>query len=513
MFLQRILSISALLAFIISSTAFAATGDVLDLDSEPLPELEPLTPVISGPDDIAVGRTLVLDASSSVGLGEETTYRWYRDDRPQPISRTVEAVYTPETAGLTTVRLVIRTGIEGEVVEAEIEKQITVYERKIVILASEDIPPEKIAVHQQTAEAQGVYLLVIQPEGTGPIVTEDALVKLVKDQPQVLAGAEAIVLWTDGIAGLQALMRALEEDTDRLQAIKNQSLVMVSDRSLQTLERGARGPFSVLRPKQIVVTRTEAINPLLSIASIDDLRAELSTRDIDYEIVDARTAGIRPWNLLSSLVNFMLTHGVSSQTVILLLMLPVIATILAFLKQIVGVTTFGLYTPSIVALSMLALGWYVGLAFLLFILVTGYATRSFMRRWRMLYVPKVAIIITVVSITLLLLLGVGAQFGVTLPRDTIFVLLIMSTLSESFLNVKTEEGLYSAVLGIGETILAALLCVFIVQWPWLQSLVLAYPEIILLTIVINAVIGQWTGLRLVEYFRFREVFAHLQEEE
>jgi hypothetical protein len=110
------------------------------------------------------------------------------------------------------------------------------------------------------------------------------------------------------------------------------------------------------------------------------------------------------------------------------------------------------------------------------------------------------------------MLGIGTAFNIVLGRDTVFVLLIMSTLSESFLNVKTEQGLYSAVLGTGETILAALLCVFIAQWPWLQSIILAYPELILFTILVDVFLGRWTGLRLVEYIRFREAFKHLQEE-
>ena len=440
--------------------AFAATGDVVSNDSVPP------TPVISGPSDIAVGRTLVLDASASVGMGENVTYRWYRDTLPQPISRTVEAVYTPERAGITLIRLVISGTIDGEVVEAEIQKAITVYERKIVLIADNSIPADKLKIHKDTAGDAGVFLRILQPEIVGtPLGTEEALVKMIKDQLTALNGAEVIVLWSEGITGLQALMRAVEEDTERMQSIKNQSIVLITDRSLQTLGRTARGPFSVLRPKQILVTRRASINPLISSESTEQFIEELEKRDIDHLIVDASTTGLRPWNLLSSLVNYMLTHGVSSQTVILLLMLPVIAMILAFLKQVIGVTTFGLYTPSIVALSFLALGWPIGLVFLLFILTTGYATRSFMRRWRLLYVPKVAIIITVVSITLLLLLGLGTLFNIVLARDTIFVLLIMSTLAESFLNVKTEEGLYSAVLGTGETILAALLCVFIVQWP------------------------------------------------
>ena len=70
----------------------------------------------------------------------------------------------------------------------------------------------------------------------------------------------------------------------------------------------------------------------------------------------------------------------------------------------------------------------------------------------------------------------------------------------------------ATALVIGETIMAALLCVFIVQWTLFQSMILAYPELLLLTIIVDVFLGRWTGLRLVEYFRFREVFSHLQEE-
>ena len=39
-----------------------------------------------------------------------------------------------------------------------------------------------------------------------------------------------------------------------------------------------------------------------------------------------------------------------------------------------------------------------------------------------------------------------------------------------------------------------------------QNLIIDYPYLILLTVVINLVIGKFTGLRLLEYFRFQEVF-------
>lgn len=468
--------------------------------------------VITGPADVAVGRTIVLDAGSSRTDDVPVQYQWFVGTSRLPISRSVEAVYTPEQPGTITFRLTL-TRADDRSVTSETQYTITVYNRKIVLIADSSVPPEKIALHQQAAADAGVFLRVLQAQPSAtPVGAEDILTALLTEQGASLGGANAIVLWTEGVSGLQALMRAVQGDAELLAGMQNQTIVLITDQGLATVARTARGPYSVLRPQQILVTRREAIAPLLTAQSTEGFLQEIEQRDIEFQRVDASTAGLRPWNVLSFLVNAMLARGVPIQTVVLLLVLPIIATILAFFKQVIGITTFGLYTPSIIALSFLVLGWQVGVLFLLFIIVTGYGTRALMRRWRLLYIPKVAIILTVVSITLLLLMGTSAFLGVTFSRETVFILLVMSTLAESFLNLKTEEGWYAALIAIGETIVAALLCVFIVQWGRFQSLLLAYPELILLTIVANAVLGRWTGLRLVEYVRFREVFRHLQEE-
>lgn len=500
--MNRFLHLSLVVSLLLCASPAQAQQEDIELQA-----------IISGPTEVQVGRTLVLDASTSTGIDDETEYRWYRDGIPQPISRSVEAVFTPLKTEDTTLRLVVRRIVNGQIEESSVEQRIIVFERKIAMITDVTVPPEKIRNHALRAADEGIYLRVLrQQESALPLGEENALLTLIAEDKNILYSAEAVVLWTEGISGLQALQRAVENDPDRIAALSNQTIVLITDRSLQTLARTARGPFSLLKPDQIVVTRKEAINPLIGTEDVTAFIVQLEQRDIDFLVVDESTVAVRPWNLLSSLVNYMLTHGVSSRTIIMLLSLPLIATMLAFLKQVIGITTFGLYLPSVIALSFLALGPAVGIAFLLFILITGYGVRAFTRRWRMLYIPKVAIIITVVSFTLLLLLGIGAYFGLTLSGDTIFILLIMSTISESFLNLKTEEGLISAIIAIAETILAALLCVLIVEWSVLRAAILAYPELILLTLLINIFLGRYTGLRLVEYFRFREVFKHLREE-
>jgi hypothetical protein len=465
--------------------------------------------VITGPSDITVGRTVVLEASLSQTDDEEVTYAWYVNEGTQPISRTVEALYTPEEPGELMFRLVMEVGER----RSEVTHSVTVYHRKIALVADAEVSPEKIMAHAEDAAAAGTFLRVVHPpEPAGRLGGEEAFTQAFTEDRSAFAGAEVIILWTDDSTALQALLRVVQADPELLAGMRNQTIMLVTGRGLHTLARIARGPYAALRPQQILVTRPEAISPLLAGGTMDEVYEEIQRRDIGVSVVNASTSGLRPWNALSTVVNSMRTKGVSTEAVILLLMLPVIATILTFIKQVIGITTFGLYTPSIIALSFLSLGWVLGIVFLVMVLSITYGARRLLRRRRMLYIPKVAIVITVVSVSLLLMLALAAEFFIAFSRDTIFILLVMSTLAESFLTLKAEEGWHAAVMGVVETVGAAMFCALVVQWSLFQSLILAYPEYILLTFIINFALGRWTGLRLVEYFRFREVFRHLQEE-
>jgi hypothetical protein len=48
-------------------------------------------------------------------------------------------------------------------------------------------------------------------------------------------------------------------------------------------------------------------------------------------------------------------------------------------------------------------------------------------------------------------------------------------------------------------------CYYVVSWDVLTTFILAYPEALLLTFVINILMGKWVGLRISEYIRFRAI--------
>jgi 7 transmembrane helices usually fused to an inactive transglutaminase len=58
------------------------------------------------------------------------------------------------------------------------------------------------------------------------------------------------------------------------------------------------------------------------------------------------------------------------------------------------------------------------------------------------------------------------------------------------------------------TLCLAVACYLVVDRAGLQSLVLAFPEILLLTVAFDVVLGKWRGVRLLEYVRFFRAMRH-----
>jgi hypothetical protein len=110
------------------------------------------------------------------------------------------------------------------------------------------------------------------------------------------------------------------------------------------------------------------------------------------------------------------------------------------------------------------------------------------------------------------MLGFGTYLGISeLATIAVFPMLIMTTLAEKFVSAQSGKGVYAAVLLMFETTVVSLICYWVVEWQFLQNLVLSYPEIILLLILVNLGLGRWSGLRFFEYIRFREVMRHAEE--
>jgi len=88
----------------------------------------------------------------------------------------------------------------------------------------------------------------------------------------------------------------------------------------------------------------------------------------------------------------------------------VAALVIAAMKNVLGVRTLGLFAPAIVALAFLATGLILGLALLTVTLGAVLLTRVSLVRERVQEAHRVAILVTIVSITIASIAVLGLQF-------------------------------------------------------------------------------------------------------
>ncbi|MDD3498530.1 MAG: 7TM domain-containing protein [Candidatus Moranbacteria bacterium] len=218
------------------------------------------------------------------------------------------------------------------------------------------------------------------------------------------------------------------------------------------------------------------------------------------------------------LIDYFVFQGVPQESVLLILMLPIVATLIAFFRQIFGIKAFGIYTPSIITFAFLAMegevgfkGIKYGVAIFISVILVGMATRYVLKKLRLLYLPRVAIILIVVAFSILAILVLGGSMQRTgLAAIPIFPLLIMIIIVEKFIAAQLEKGTKTAFILAIETLVISLVGYFIVSWEILSIFILKYPWAVLLTIPFNIFLGKWTGLRLSEYWRFREILKKMQ---
>ncbi|MDO4714179.1 MAG: 7TM domain-containing protein [bacterium] len=54
----------------------------------------------------------------------------------------------------------------------------------------------------------------------------------------------------------------------------------------------------------------------------------------------------------------------------------------------------------------------------------------------------------------------------------------------------------------------------ILEWSWISTTLLSYPELLLAILLINIIIGRFSGLQLLELIRFMPLIKkHLDQEE
>lgn len=212
-------------------------------------------------------------------------------------------------------------------------------------------------------------------------------------------------------------------------------------------------------------------------------------------------------NIFQSIISQAIANGVSEETVVLLLLLPLAASVAATARHLVGFRGFGILIPTIIAVAFAVAGIGTGLLLFTTILLMAIFGRRLLRRLRLHYLPRMALLIWAVTLGVLLMFFAASFLGLRqLTAISIFPIIFLILLAEEFIDVQTGKSLQEAIRLTGETIIIALIGYFIFRLSFLREWALTYPHwVFLAPVVIDILVGRFTGLRLLERWRFREL--------
>lgn len=208
-----------------------------------------------------------------------------------------------------------------------------------------------------------------------------------------------------------------------------------------------------------------------------------------------------------SFIRQVIDSGVSEQTIAVLLLLPLVISLVAAIRHLVGFRGFKILIPTLMAAVFLVTGIINGILLFLAILVLATGARIILRFFRLQYLPRMALLLWLVTLGVLGLLYLSTYLGISLLAPaSILPILILVLLAEEFIAVQLGKNLQEAARMTMETTLVALIGYLVLKSELLQKLALANPYLILVApLVINILVGRYTGLRLLEYKRFQKL--------
>lgn len=195
-----------------------------------------------------------------------------------------------------------------------------------------------------------------------------------------------------------------------------------------------------------------------------------------------------------------------------LVLIPIGALVISILHQILGLKTFGTFTPILIAIAFRQTGLLVGIPLFAFVVIIGLLMRGYLDRLQLLIVPRLAAILTATVLLVGLLAVLMQSFNINLGLSvSLFPIVILAMTIERAALMWEENGSADTIIaGLGTIIAAAIGYVCMIN-DYVQYWAFVFPELLLIVLGLNLLVGRYNGYKLIEYFRFRSLQRQLNQ--
>jgi hypothetical protein len=191
-----------------------------------------------------------------------------------------------------------------------------------------------------------------------------------------------------------------------------------------------------------------------------------------------------------------------------LLLLPVAALMVCVFRNVIGLNSFGTFAPALVGLAFRELESLPGIMIFVFLVLVGWGMRRILDHYHLLQVPRTAFMLSMVVVTLIA--GIVAANLLDLPVTKfmpLFPMVILTGMIERFWTLEVEDGTMASFKTMLGTMFISATIAVVLGIHALVGFLFRFPETLGFIMAAQLLLGRYTGYRLSELFRFRDLIT------
>ncbi len=189
-----------------------------------------------------------------------------------------------------------------------------------------------------------------------------------------------------------------------------------------------------------------------------------------------------------------------------ILLIPLGTLVLSLARNIIGIPTFGIFTPILLTLFFKETSFGFGVIFFAVTVLIGIVERYVLDKFYLLAVPRLSIMLTLVILFMIVYsLTVNDMNFASQAHLAFFPIVIVTNNIERLSIMMTEEGLLNTLKTLVGTLVISILGFSLYQIPELEMFMFSNPELLFTVMGLLILIGKYKGYRLSEFIRFRDL--------
>ena len=186
-----------------------------------------------------------------------------------------------------------------------------------------------------------------------------------------------------------------------------------------------------------------------------------------------------------------------------LMIFPLAILVVVVMRNVIGVSTMGTFTPMLLAMALVKTGFWPGLICFSVMIALGLVMRAVVAKLNLLLVPRISFVVIFVILLIQALTVVGYRLNYTIVSSAIFFpIIITAWIIERASITWEEDGAMNTLKEILYTFLTAVVTYFVVSSESVRHIMFAFNELNLVILFIVMLLGTYTGYRLTELKRF-----------